>query len=192
MPTQFCASPALSTGRRDYRVRLRALLLSGDFVGFELSHMRHIYPLPLSYPLRAYLSVAPAHSDISVGSTYPLCSTSPSRCLGSTPCYSPHKSVGTRSGVVSGAAVDGLASWAVGAPRADCLAVPDKGSRLLRTVIRYRVSSLSRIATIVADGELQMRFATPVDLRIVSSAAAPRERAGWSASEASICSRLYV
>ena len=50
---------------------------NGHFVGFELSHMRHIYPLPLSCPLRAYLSVAPAHSDISVGSPYPLCSDLP-------------------------------------------------------------------------------------------------------------------
>ena len=35
------------------------------------------YPVPLSCPLRAYLSVAPAHSDISVGSPYPLCSDLP-------------------------------------------------------------------------------------------------------------------
>ena len=109
-------------------------------VGFELSHMRHIYPLPLSCPLRAYLSVAPAHSDISVGSTYPLCSTSPSRCLGSTPCYSPHKSVGTRSGVVPGASVDGLASWAVGAPRADCLAVPEKEGQRVSADLRSQSS----------------------------------------------------
>ena len=44
-------------------------------------------------------------------------------------------------------------------------------------MIRYRVSSLSRIATIAADGELQMRFATPVDLRIVSSALAGKSNA---------------
>ena len=112
----------------------------GDMWDLSYPTKRHIYPLPLSCPLRAYLSVAPAHSDISVGSTYPLCSTSPSRCLGSTPCYSPHKSVGTRSGVVPGASVDGLASWAVGAPRADCLAVPEKEGQRVSADLRSQSS----------------------------------------------------
>ena len=66
--------------------------------------------------------------------------TSPGRCLGSTPCYSPHKSVGTRSGVVPGASVDGLASWAVGAPRADCLAVPEKEGQRVSADLRSQSS----------------------------------------------------
>ena len=43
---------------------------------------------------------------------------------GATPCYSPLKSVGTRSGVAPGAPVGVLASWAVGAPELVHLAWP--------------------------------------------------------------------
>ena len=49
--------------------------------------------------------------------------------------------------------------------------------------------SLTRIATIVADGELQMRFATPVDLRIVSSALAGKSNAMSDRGRGGVCAK---
>ena len=105
---------------------------------WDLSHptKRLSYPVPLSCPLRVYLSVAPQLTppDISVG-THISVGLHLGKLPGATPCYSPLKSVGTRSGVVPGAPVGVLASWDVGAPRSDRQAVPEKRG----TDVRHKI-----------------------------------------------------
>ena len=95
------------------------------------------YPVPLSCPLRVYISVAPQlPPTYLLEPIYPLGSTCHlGKLPGATPCYSPHKSVGTRSGVVPGAPVGVLASWDVGAPRSDRQAVPEKRG----TDVRHKI-----------------------------------------------------
>ena len=99
-------------------------------MGFELPH------------IAAYLSVAAELSVarvsircVSSHPTYPLdthisVGLHLGKLPGATPCYSPNKSVGTRSGVVPGAPVGVLASWDVGAPRSDRQAVPEKEGQI--------------------------------------------------------------
>ena len=131
---------------------------------------RHIYPLPLSCPLRAYLSVAPAHSDMSVGTRISV-GLHLGKIPGATPCYSPHKSVGTRSGVVPGAQVGGLASWDIGAPRSDRQALPEKrGTDLvLRQVLAWQKSPFLYCHRKGTSAFQHPRFTRSVDLPAYSA-----------------------
>ena len=96
-------------------------------VGSEPPHKAAVIPGAAELSVaRVYIRCAPAHSNISVG-THISVGLHLGKLPGATPpCYSPHKSVGTRSGVVPGAPVGVLASWDVGAPRSDRQAVPEK------------------------------------------------------------------
>ena len=100
-------------------------------VGSELPHKAAVVPGAAELSVaRIYIRCAPAHSDISVGIHISV-GLHLGKLPGATPCYSPHKSVGTRSGVAPGAPVGVLASWDVGAPRSDCRAVPEKEGQIL-------------------------------------------------------------
>ena len=86
-------------------------------VGSEPPHKAAVIPGAAELSVaRVYIRCAPAHSDISVG-THISVGLHLGKLPGATPCYSPHKYVVTRSGVVPGAPVGVLASWDVGAPR---------------------------------------------------------------------------
>ena len=99
-------------------------------MGSELPHKAAVIPGAAELSVaRVYIRCAPAHSDISVG-THISVGLHLGKLPGTTPCYSPHKSVGTRSGVVPGAPVGVLASWDVGAPRSDRQAVPEKEGQI--------------------------------------------------------------
>ena len=99
---------------------------AGGYVGSEPPHKAAVIPGAAELSVaRVYIRCAPAHSDISVG-THISVGLHLGKLPGATPCYSPHKSVGTRSGVVPGAPVGVLASWDVGAPRAECAVYSEK------------------------------------------------------------------
>ena len=103
---------------------------AGGYVGSELPHKAAVIPGAAELSVaRVYIRCAPAHSDISVG-THISVGLHLGKLPGTTPCYSPHKSVGTRSGVVPGAPVGVLASWDIGAPRSDRQAVPEKEGQI--------------------------------------------------------------
>ena len=98
-------------------------------MGSEPPHKAAVIPGAAELSVaRVYIRCAPAHSDISVG-THISVGLHLGKLPGATPCYSPLKSVGTRSGVVPGAPVGVLASWDVGAPRSDRQAVSEKRDR---------------------------------------------------------------
>ena len=117
---------------------------AGGYVGFEPPHKAAVIPGAAELSVaRVYIRCAPAHSDISVG-THISVGLHLGKLPGATPCYSPHKSVGTRSGVAPGAPVGVLASWDVGAPRAECAVYSEKRG----TSSQFRSEESERLAHI--------------------------------------------
>ena len=151
--------------------RLCSVLLMSSAVGFEPPHKAAVIPGAAELSVaRVYIRCAPAHSDISVG-THISVGLHLGKLPGATPCYSPHKSVGTRSGVVPGAPVGVLASWDIGAPRSDRQALPEKrGTDLvLRQVLAWQKSPFLYCHRKGTSAFQHPRFTRSVDLPAYSA-----------------------